>query len=98
MKIKMKVTVTPGSEPVEVATNLSVIAEWERTERRKVTDGIGIGLSDMVCWAHTILKLINPSMPATWREWLEKNPDMNIEVLGDETDPNPTHAAPTAAS
>ena len=98
MKIKMKVTVTPDSEPIEVTTNLFTITEWERTERRKVTDGIGIGMSDMVCWAHTLLKLKNASMPATWREWLEKNPDMDIAVVGDETDPNPTDAAPTVAS
>ena len=43
MRIKLRVTVTPGSEPVEVITNLLCIAEWERTEGRKVSDGRGIG-------------------------------------------------------
>jgi hypothetical protein len=37
-------------------------------------------------------------MPATWSEWVTLNPDMEITVVGDDTDINPTDAAPTVAS
>ena len=46
MKIKLRVTLTPDSEPVEVITNLLCITEWERTENRKVSDGRGVGMTD----------------------------------------------------
>jgi hypothetical protein len=32
-----------------------------------------------------------------WQEWLQNNPDMEIEGV-DQTDPNPTEAAHTAAN
>jgi hypothetical protein len=98
MKIKLRVTVTPGSEPVEVITNLLCIAEWERTEGRKVSDGRGIGMGDLVSWAFFMFKqsgrLISQQTAA---EWLRANPDMEIESV-DQTDPNPTGAAATAAN
>ena len=92
MKIKLKVTPKPGVEPREVTTNLLVIAEWERNENRKVSDGRGIGVSDMVCWAYHLYKIAGDNMPATWQEWLKQNPDMEIEAV-DQTDVNPTDAA-----
>ena len=98
MKIKLRVTVTPGSEPVEVITNLLCITEWERTENRKVTDGRGIGLGDMVSWAFFMFKQSGRLIPQTTaQEWLKANPEMEIESV-DQTDPNPTDAAATAAS
>ena len=98
MKIKLRVTVTPGSEPVEVITNLLCITEWERTENRKVTDGRGIGMFDMVSWAFFMFKQSGRLMPqANAQEWLKQNPDMEIEAV-DQTDPNPTGAAATAAN
>jgi hypothetical protein len=98
MKIKLSIDTLDGKGPQIVTTNLLTIAEWERTERRKISDGQGIGISDIACWAHTLLKLSDPSLPATWREWLADNPNIEIEVVGDDTDLNPTDAAPTAAS
>jgi hypothetical protein len=98
MKIKLRVTVTPGSEPVEVITNLLCITEWERTENRKVTDGRGIGLGDMVSWAFFMFKQSGRLIPQTTaQEWLKANPEMEIESV-DQTDPNPTGAAATAAN
>ena len=97
MKIKLRVTVKPGTEPREVTTNLLVISEWEKSENRKVSDGRGIGVNDFVCWAFHLFKLAGETMPATWAEWLKQNPDMDIEAV-DQTNPNPTDAAPTAAN
>jgi hypothetical protein len=98
MKIKLRVTVTPGSEPVELITNLLCITEWERTENRKVSDGRGIGMGDLVSWAFFMFKQSGRLMPyQTAAEWLRANPDMEIESV-DQTDPNPTAAAATAAN
>jgi hypothetical protein len=98
MKIKLRVTVTPGSEPVEVITNLLCITEWERTENRKVSDGRGIGIGDLVSWAFFMFKQSGRLMPyQTAAEWLRANPDMEIESV-DQTNPNPTGAAATAAN
>jgi hypothetical protein len=98
MKIKLRVTVTPGSQPVEVITNLLCITEWERTENRKVSDGRGIGMGDLVSWAFFMLKQSGRLITQqTATEWLRANPDMEIESV-DVTDPNPTGAAATAAN
>ena len=99
MKIKLKVTL-PDSSTREVTTNLFCIAEWERQENRKVSDGRGIGVTDLVAWAFILLKMSEPSVigtAKTWTEWLQANPTLEIEAL-DTTDPNPTGAAPTAAN
>lgn len=98
MKIKLAITLQPGQPPVEVITNLLCITEWERLEHRKISDGKGVGMSDMVAWAFFMLKLSGrPIVETTWRDWLKNNPDMEIEAI-DQTDPNPTEAAAIAAN
>jgi len=98
MKIKLAVTLKPGDTPIEVITNLLCITEWERAEGRKMSDGRGIGAGDMVSWAFFMFKQSGRAIKETkWQEWLQNNPDMEIEGV-DQTDPNPTEAAPTAAN
>jgi hypothetical protein len=46
----------------------------------------------MACWAYIMLGIKGETLPATWREWLKQNPDVEIGVE-DSTDPNPTDAA-----
>jgi hypothetical protein len=41
---------------------------------------------------HTLLVIKGEKLPATWREWLKENPDVEI-AAEDATDPNPTDAA-----
>lgn len=90
--MKIKLDVIRGAVTDHLSTNLFVIAEWERTENRRVSDGRGIGASDLACWVHTLLTLKGEKLPATWREWLKENPDVEITAV-DGTDPNPTVAA-----
>ena len=89
MRLKLKVDLNDGTTPIELMTNMFVICEWEKTEGRKISDGKGIGYTDLVCWAYNLLKLSGEKMPATYREWVRENPNMLIEAI-DETDPNPT--------
>ena len=95
MKIRLKVDLHDGHGPRHVTTNLFTITEWEKQERRKLSDGLGFGATDMAFWAHFLLKRELPDIPKTYSEWLEQNPDIDIEVEGDETDPTPTDAATT---
>ena len=90
--MKIKLTVTRGEVTEQLFTNLFVIAEWERLENRRVSDGRGIGASDLACWVHTLLTIKGEKLPASWREWLKQNPDVEI-AAEDATDPNPTDAA-----
>jgi len=98
MKMKMCVTLTPDSEPIQVITNLLCICEWEKAENRKLSDGLGIGMTDIRSWAFFMLKQSGRLMPeATAAEWHKAHPNLEIDVV-DETDPNPTVAAATAAN
>lgn len=90
--MKIKLSLTRGEIKEQLSTNLFVIAEWERLENRRVSDGRGIGASDLACWVHTLLVIKGEKLPATWREWLKENPDVEI-AAEDATDPNPTGAA-----
>ena len=97
MKLKLAIDLKDGRGVREMNTNLFVIAEWERIENRKVTDGKGIGVTDMACWAYTLCKLAGDPVPATWQEWLQQHPDVDIEMV-DQTNPNPTDGAPTVSN
>ena len=87
MKVKLSVDLHNGTPPVELVTNMYVVCEWEKLENRKVSDGKGIGYSDLVCWAYHLLKLAGEKLPPTYRDWVKQNPNMTIEAV-DETDPN----------
>ena len=87
MRLQLKVDLKDGTEIRELTTNLFVICEWEKTENRKVSDGKGIGYSDLVCWAYHLLKLAGEKLPPTYRDWVKQNPNMTIEAV-DETDPH----------
>ena len=91
----MTIIEAPCAEPVTVRTNLLCIAEWEREMKRKVGDGLGIGIMDMAYWAHFLLKMAGKTKAATYKEWLEAHPDLEISQVEDVTDPNPTDAATT---
>jgi hypothetical protein len=97
MKLKLTITLAPGETPIEVNTNLLCVAEWERSENRKVSDGLGIGISDLAWWSHYLLKLGGHTKAATWREWLEQHPDVDIQAK-DVTPLNPTDGEPTDVS
>lgn len=94
MKLKLTITLNPGDTPIEVTTNLLTIAEWERSENRKVTDGLGIGISDLAWWSHYLLKMGGYTKAENWRAWLEQHPDVQIETK-DVTPLNPTGGEPS---
>ena len=96
MKLKLKL-VRDGKEEF-LWTNLWSIAEWERLENRRVSDGRGIGVSDYCCWAYSLLALKGETLPPTWRQWLKENLSMECAPVGEEEIPNPTVATTSSAS
>jgi len=95
MRMKLFFTLTPDG-PIQVLwTSLFVIATWEQTENRRMSDGRGIGATELACWAYLILKLRGDKMPETFMKWLEENPDVDV-TMEDRTDVNPTDAATVA--
>jgi hypothetical protein len=97
MKLVMQVTPSPGDEPITVTTNLLCIAEWEKQENRKVSDGKGIGVTELVWWAHFLLKRNGYKIEATPQLWLNAHPDMEIDS-GDMTNANPMGAVLTESN
>jgi len=97
MRVKLKVEYNNGTPAVELTTNMYVVCEWEKLENRKVSDGKGIGYSDLCCWAYLILQVRGDTLPDTWRKWVKANPDLEINAV-DQTDPNPTALAVTEGS
>ena len=97
MKLKLRINLQDGQGDRFMYTNLFVLEEWERTESRKLSDGRGVGVSDLACWAHALCKIAGDPVPATWQDWLKQHPDVDIEAI-DETNPNPTDRATSATS
>lgn len=91
--MKLKIKVTRDNKDEYLWTNLFTMCEWERIENRRASDGRNFGFSDFCCWAYTILKIKGETLPATWREWVKDNPDMEVMLVSDDTNPNPTDAA-----
>jgi len=97
MKLKLTVTPDEGGPSHVVYTNLLCIAEWEEKCGRKVSDGRGIGITDMAFWAHFLLKLGGLTSEADSKAWIAAHPNADIQVE-DVTNPNPTDGAPTDAN
>ena len=99
MKIKLQLKRTPDSAPEYYYTNLFVSTEWERITGRNVQQMVNAPqISDYCVWMFTILKMKGEQIGDNWRDWVKSMPEMHIEPVLDETNPNPTDAAPTAAN
>ena len=57
MKVKLELDLQDGRGKRTMTTNMFVVCEWEKLENRKVSDGKGIGYSDIACWAYHLCKL-----------------------------------------
>ena len=99
MKIKLQLKRTPDSAPEFYYTNLFVSTEWERITGRNVQQMVNAPqVSDYCVWMFTILKMKGEQIGDNWRDWVKSMPEMDIQPVLDETNPNPTDAAPTAAN
>jgi hypothetical protein len=89
MKVKLSIDLHDGKPAREMTTNMLAIVDWEKTENRRAADNKGIGYIDMCCWAYTLCKLAGDKVPATWREWVAENPNMEITPINEIEDDTP---------
>ena len=90
MRIQLEVDLKNGEPAQTLYTNLYVVTQWEEICNRKLSDGRGLGMSDMACWAWIILHESGAKVPASWKTWVKNNPEMTIISVQDETNPNHT--------
>ena len=93
MQLRMSIDQHDGNGPQEVRTTLYAMVLWERKFNVKIAElSERLGIEDIAYIAYETLASLNRPRPATFEEFLKKNPD--IEVLGAGDDP-PTPGAVT---
>jgi hypothetical protein len=92
--MKLTLAVDLGEGPIEVTSNLYVIVQYERKYKRKASDmANGVGMEDLLFIAYESCKLHGVTVPIVFDDFIKKA--VSVEVVDQETDANPTHAAPT---
>jgi hypothetical protein len=92
--MKLTLAVDLGEGPVEVTSNLYVIVQYERKYKRKASDmANGVGMEDLLFIAYESCKLHGVTVPVVFDDFIKKA--ISVEVVDQDTDENPTLAAPT---
>jgi hypothetical protein len=92
--MKLTLAVDLGEGPVEVTSNLYVIVQYERKYKRKASDmANGVGMEDLLFIAYESCKLHGVTVPVVFDDFIKKA--ISVEVVDQDTDANPTLAAPT---
>ena len=99
MRIRCKYRLTPDAEWATFHTDLVVWTAWEDELRRKVSDGLGLGVKDWIFWLFAYLRDLGVVPPEKqFADWVRENRSAECIPTDDGTDPNPTDGAPTDAS
>jgi hypothetical protein len=92
--MKLTLAVDLGEGPIEVTSNLYVIVQYERKYKRKASDmANGVGMEDLLFIAYESCKLHGVTVPIVFDDFIKRA--VSVEVVDQETDANPTLAAPT---
>jgi hypothetical protein len=92
--MKLTLAVDLGDGPIEVTSNLYVIVQYERKYKRKASDmANGVGMEDLLFIAYESCKLHGVTVPVVFDDFIKRA--VSVEVVDQETDANPTLAAPT---
>ena len=88
--MKLTLAVDLGDGPVEVATNLYVIVQYERKYKRKASEmASSIGYEDLLFLAYESCKVHGVTVPVVFDDFIKRA--VSIEVVEQEQDENPTH-------
>ena len=92
--MKLTLAVDMGEGPVQVATNLYVIVQYERKYKRKASEmASSIGYEDLLFLAYESCKVHGITVPVVLDDFIKRL--VTLEVV--DNDPaNPTQAEPTA--
>lgn len=88
--MKLTLAVDLGEGPVQVATNLYVIVQYERKYKRKASEmASSIGYEDLLFLAYESCKVHGVTVPVVFDDFIKRA--VSIEVVEQEQDENPTH-------
>ena len=92
--MKLTLAVDLGDGPVEVATNLYVIVQYERKYKRKASEmASSIGYEDLLFLAYESCKVHGVTVPVVFDDFIKRA--VSIEVVEQEQDENPTQGPHT---
>jgi hypothetical protein len=92
--MKLTLAVDLGEGPIQVETNLYVIVLYERKYKRKASEmASSIGYEDLLFLAYESCKIHGITVPVVFDDFVKRA--VSIEVVGQETDENPTQGQPT---
>ena len=91
--MKLTLAVDLGDGPIEVATNLYVIVQYERKYKRKASEmATSIGYEDLLFLAYESCKVHGVTVPL-FEDFIKRA--VSIEVVEQDDDANPTHGPHT---
>jgi hypothetical protein len=86
--MKLTLAVDLGEGPVEVATNLYVIVQYERKYKRKASEmASSIGYEDLLFLAYESCKVHGITVPVVFDDFIKRA--VSIEVVSQDDDANP---------
>lgn len=92
--MKLTLAVDLGEGPVQVATNLYVIVQYERKYKRKASEmASSIGYEDLLFLAYESCKVHGITVPVVFDDFIKRA--VSIEVVEQEQDENPTQGPHT---
>jgi hypothetical protein len=92
--MKLTLAIDLGEGPVEVATNLYVIVQYERKYKRKASEmATSIGYEDLLFLAYESCKIHGVTVPVVFDDFIKRA--VSVEVVDQEADANPTLGLPT---
>ena len=92
--MKLTLAVDLGEGPVQVATNLYVIVQYERKYKRKASEmASSIGYEDLLFLAYESCKVHGITVPVVFDDFIKRA--VSIEVVSQEDDANPTQGPHT---
>ena len=92
--MKLTLAVDLGDGPIEVATNLYVIVQYERKYKRKASEmATSIGYEDLLFLAYESCKVHGVTVPVVFDDFIKRA--VSIKVVEQEADENPTHGPHT---
>jgi hypothetical protein len=92
--MKLTLAIDLGEGPVEVATNLYVIVQYERKYKRKASEmATSIGYEDLLFLAYESCKVHGIVVDAVFDNFIKRA--VSVEVVDQEADANPTLGLPT---
>jgi hypothetical protein len=92
--MKLTLAVDLGDGPVQVATNLYVIVQYERKYKRKASEmASSIGYEDLLFLAYESCKVHGVTVPVVFDDFIKRA--VSIEVVEQEADENPTQGPHT---